>query len=284
METCKALAYAGCRVILCSRSVKAGEKAIQEEIVQPGHGGYTADASLIAVRALDLNSLASIKQFADEFNKNEKRLDFLVLNAGIMALPNAEYTDAGFERQIGVNHFGHFYLTQLVLPKLLASENTAGRVVVLSSSAHEMGKIDLNDLHYKNGRTYKGWPAYGQSKLANLLFAKELADRLENSPATAVAVHPGVIQTNLWRASLLNRVIGSVIGSKSIPQGAATTVWACVAPRAGTQGIRGAYLVDCAPGVANERGRDEDKSGRQGLWRVTEQQLQEAVAKAGLSE
>jgi retinol dehydrogenase-12 len=201
VETCKALAYAGARVILCSRSVKAGEQAVKDEIGQPGLGGYTADTSLITVKALDLNSLQSVKAFADEFNKTESRLDFIVCNAGIMALPSCEYTEAGFERQLGVNHFGHFYLVRLLLPKMLATDDTAGRIVVLSSSAHNMGKIDVNDLHYKNGRSYRAWQAYGQSKLANLLFAKELADRLaESSPnVTAVSVHPGVIQTNLWR-------------------------------------------------------------------------------------
>ncbi len=204
LETCKALAYAGAKVYLCSRSVKAGEQAVKDEIAQDGIGNYKADSSLVTVKALDLNSLQSIKQFSTEFLKAESRLDFLVLNAGIMALPSAEYTDSGFERQIGVNHFGHFYLTQLLLPKMLSTEDTAGRVVVLSSSAHEFGEIDVNDLHYnKGGRPYKGWPAYGQSKLANLLYAKELADRLENTKVTAVSVHPGVIQTNLWRYSPL---------------------------------------------------------------------------------
>lgn len=180
--------------------MKAGEDAVKQEIAQDGLGGYKADASLVVVKALDLNSLPSIKQFATEFLKSESRLDFLVLNAGIMALPQAEYTDAGFERQIGVNHFGHFYLTQLLLPKMLSTPDTAGRVVVLSSSAHEFGSFDFEDLHYKNGRPYKsGWPAYGQSKLANLLFAKELADRLEGTQISAVSVHPGVIHTALWK-------------------------------------------------------------------------------------
>ncbi len=199
LETVKALASAGARVILCSRSVSAGEKAIKEEIIQPGHGNYTVDASNIVVKALDLNSLQSIKTFADEFNRTEERLDFLVCNAGIMALPNLEHTDAGFEKQIGVNHYGHFYLTKLILDKMLASPDTAGRIVVLASSAHTMGMVDVKDLHYTKGRQYRAWEAYGQSKLANILFAKGLADRLKDSPATAVSVHPGVIQTNLWR-------------------------------------------------------------------------------------
>lgn len=172
---------------------------MQYEFTNNGYGGYKADTTDVVVKKLDLNSLASIKAFAMDFLATESRLDFLVLNAGIMALPNKEYTEDGFERQIGVNHFGHFYLTQLLKEKLLTTPDTAGRVVVLSSSAHNMGKIVPSDLHYTKGRTYKAWEAYGQSKLANMLFAKGLADRLKGTPATAVCIHPGVIHTNLWR-------------------------------------------------------------------------------------
>ncbi len=199
LETCKALAFAGARVILCSRSVDAGKKAVQDEIVKEGLGGYVVDASNVVVKQLDLNSLKSVKAFADDFLKTESRLDFLVLNAGIMALPNVEYTDAGFERQIGVNHFGHAYLTQLLLEKMLNDKTSAGRVVVLASTAHTMGKVICSDLHYNKGREYRGWEAYGQSKMANILFAKGLADELAGSHVTSVSVHPGVIQTNLWR-------------------------------------------------------------------------------------
>ena len=268
---------------MCSRNVQAGEKAIEEEISKPGLGGYAADASLITVKALDLNSLASIKEFADDFNNTESRLDYLVLNAGIMAPSYAEYTDAGFERQMGVNYFGHVYLTRLVLPKMQSTENTAGRVVILSSWAHTMGSIDLKDLHFKKGRSYLPFPSYGQSKLALLLYAKELAERLADTPITAVSVHPGIINTNLWNLSRLNRVVGSLIGSKTIPQGAATTVWACLAPQVGTPEMRGAYLADCGLGTPSTEGRDEKKTGRQSLWRVTEVQLDEALAKAGLN-
>ena len=184
---------------MCSRSVKAGETAVKKELEHDGHGGYTVDTSNVVVKALDLCSLASIKAFAEDFLATEKRLDFLVLNAGIMALPKKEYTDAGFEKQIGVNHFGHFYLVKLLQEKMASTPDTAGRIVALSSVAHNMGSVVPSDLHYKNGRTYAGWEAYGQSKLANLLFAKGLADRLKGTPMTAVSVHPGTIQTALWK-------------------------------------------------------------------------------------
>jgi NAD(P)-dependent dehydrogenase (short-subunit alcohol dehydrogenase family) len=179
--------------------VSAGEAAVKAELAQSGHGGYTVDTKNVVVKALDLNSLSSVKAFAQDFLATEKRLDFLVLNAGIMALPKHELTDAGFERQIGVNHFGHAYLVQLLQDKMLTTPDTSGRIVVLSSVAHDMGKVIPSDLHYTKGRPYKAWEAYGQSKLANLLYAKGLADKLKGTPATAVAVHPGVINTNLWR-------------------------------------------------------------------------------------
>jgi NAD(P)-dependent dehydrogenase (short-subunit alcohol dehydrogenase family) len=219
LETCKALALAGARVILCSRSVSAGETAVKDELAKAGHGGYTVDTSNVVVKALDLNSLASVKKFAQDFLATEDRLDFLVLNAGIMALPKLEYTDAGFEKQIGVNHFGHFYLVNLLKDKMLATPNTNGRIVVLSSVAHNMGSVVPADLHYKNGRTYSAWGGNGQSKMANLLFAKGLAERLKGTPLTAVSVHPGTIQTNLWKYVVLNfpSLLADFINLASLP-------------------------------------------------------------------
>ena len=157
LETCKALASAGARVILCSRSIAAGEAAVTQEIQKSGHGGYIVGPELssnIIVKQLDLASLPTIKAFAAEFFVTESRLDFLICNAGIMALPSLEFTEAGFEKQIGVNHFGHHYLTQLLLPLMLKNENSAGRIVVLSSSAHTMGSVRPTDLHYKNGEFF----------------------------------------------------------------------------------------------------------------------------------
>lgn len=282
LETCKALASAGAKVILCSRSIAAAQKAVEEEILQPGLGDYVATAGKVEVMALDLLSLQSIKAFAEDFLKREKRLDYLVLNAGIMALPHLEFTESGFEKQIGVNHFGHFYLTRLLLPLMTGDTTSEGRVVVLSSSAHTLGDVDVQDLHFQHGRKYRAWLAYGQSKLANLLFAKELADRTAGSHVTAVAVHPGVIQTNLWKQSLFNRLVGGLVKDKTIPQGAATTVFACVAPRIETPALRGAYLVDCGPQPPSAIGQDVDKTLRQALWKASEEQLDAALKKANL--
>lgn len=104
-----ALALAGARVILCSRSIAAGEKAIKDEIIVDGEGGYSVLSPIIVVKQLDLNSLKSVKTLAEDLLLNEERIDFLICNAGIMALPNLEFTEDGFEKQIGVNVFGHFY-------------------------------------------------------------------------------------------------------------------------------------------------------------------------------
>lgn len=107
LETCKALASAGAKVILCSRDIKVGYEAIQGEIQEKGHGGYVVrDTSNIFVKQLDLSSLASVKSFSEDILATEERIDFLVLNAGIMALPTRETTEVGFEKQLGVNHFG----------------------------------------------------------------------------------------------------------------------------------------------------------------------------------
>ena len=166
VETVKALASAKCKVILACRNVAAG-KAARENM----YTRYDID-----VEELDLNDLASVKAFADRV----ATVDLLVLNAGIMALNQKELTVDGFEKQIGVNHFGHAYLTRLLRPKLEARGTAAApsRVVVVASTAHgfaakEWTAQDL-DLDFKQVK-YSPWGAYGNSKLANILFAKALA-------------------------------------------------------------------------------------------------------------
>ena len=141
----------------------------------------------VEVRKLDLQDLASVRAFAEGVDG----VDVLINNAGIMAVPYAQTVD-GFESQIGTNHLGHFALTNLLLPKI------SDRVVTVSSMMHLLGVISLKDLNWKS-RPYLAWPAYGQSKLANLLFTKELQRRLDpaGSPLRAPAAHPGYSATNL---------------------------------------------------------------------------------------
>jgi NAD(P)-dependent dehydrogenase (short-subunit alcohol dehydrogenase family) len=173
--TARELARVGARTILAVRNPEKGNAAA---------AGMTGD---VEVRRLDLQDLASVRAFADGIDT----VDVLVNNAGIMAVPYAQTVD-GFESQIGTNHLGHFALTNLLLPKI------TDRVVTVSSMMHLLGYISLNDLNF-TARPYSAWLAYGQSKLANLLFTSELQRKLTaaGSPVRAVAAHPGYSATNL---------------------------------------------------------------------------------------
>jgi NAD(P)-dependent dehydrogenase (short-subunit alcohol dehydrogenase family) len=173
--TARELARAGARVILAVRSAEKGDTAAAR---------MTGD---VQVRRLDLQDLASVRRFADGID----RVDVLVNNAGIMATKHAVTVD-GFEGQIGTNHLGHFALTNLLLPRL------TDRVVTVSSLLHHIGYISLKDLNWQS-RRYSAWLAYGQSKLANLLFTSELQRRLEaaGSSVRALAAHPGWSHTDL---------------------------------------------------------------------------------------
>lgn len=280
LETCKALASAGCRVVMACRSVELGRDAVESEIKATGEGDYVVADPDVAVMELDLNDLLSVERFAAEVLEKEARIDFLVNNAGIMALKNLELTKQGFEKQIGVNHFGHFHLTNLLLPKMKA-QGTPCRVVTLSSVAHEsFGELDLNNLHYAAGRKYSAWDAYGQSKLANLLFTKGLHARvMGDTNISALAVHPGVIRTQLWReqASWFNSLLLPFLKDKTIPQGAATTIYACVAPD--LDGMRaGAYLSDCKVELPSAVARSQ--SNWEELWRVTDEEISGALEKS----
>jgi NAD(P)-dependent dehydrogenase (short-subunit alcohol dehydrogenase family) len=174
------------------------------------------------VRELDLSDLASIHAFADGWDGD---VDVLVNNAGVMATPETRTKD-GFELQIGTNHLGHFALTNLLLPRI------RDRVVTISSGAHRMGKIRLHDLNWEEG-DYQRWPAYGQSKLANLLFTMELQRRLTevDSDVRAVAAHPGWAATNLQQHTgswLQNTImqIGNKVIAQSDSAGALPTLYA----------------------------------------------------------
>jgi NAD(P)-dependent dehydrogenase (short-subunit alcohol dehydrogenase family) len=174
--TAAALAQAGAHVVLAVRDTERGERAAA------GMSGSTE------VRRLDLADLASVRAFASAWAGS---LDVLVNNAGVMAVPRGRTAD-GFETQLGTNHLGHYALTNLLL------RHITDRVVTVSSAAHRHGRIDLDDLNWEH-RRYRRWAAYGQSKLANLLFTLELDRRLveAGSPVRALAAHPGYAATNL---------------------------------------------------------------------------------------
>jgi NAD(P)-dependent dehydrogenase (short-subunit alcohol dehydrogenase family) len=175
LVTARELARVGAKVIVAVRNTDKGGAAAAQ---------MTGD---VEVHKLDLQDLASVREFADGVGS----VDVLVNNAGVMAVPYAQTAD-GFESQVGTNHLGHFALTNLLLPQI------TDRVVTVSSMAHRVGYISLKDLNWKS-RPYSAWLAYGQSKLANLLFTSELQRRLEaaGSPVKAHAAHPGYSHTNL---------------------------------------------------------------------------------------
>ncbi|KAK1132702.1 hypothetical protein K0M31_014084 [Melipona bicolor] len=145
-------------------------------------------------RPCDLASQKSIKDFVEQFKKEHKNLHILINNAGVMRCPKS-YTQEGIEMQFGVNHIGHFLLTNLLLDVLKVS--TPSRIVNISSSAHKRGKIKLDDLN--SDKNYEPGEAYAQSKLANILFTKELANKLKGTGVTVNAVHPGIVRTEIMR-------------------------------------------------------------------------------------
>jgi len=259
IETVRALASAGAAVTLCARDVVSGER-VAADLRATGIPGA------ISVQPLDLADLASVKAAAAALGELP-RIDLLILNACVMASPLMR-TKQGFEMQIGTNHVGHFALTTALLEKI-KGQGAPARIVAVSSTAHKMGGFDLTDLNWTR-RGYSSWGAYGASKLANILFVKGLAARLAGSQVSAYSLHPGVISTNLQRhmSGCLRSTFNGLFGvfMKSVPQGAATSVWAAVAPE--LEGASGAYLSDCA--VAKPIAKAEDAKAAEGLWAATE--------------
>lgn len=193
--TAQQLASQGATVIMGCRRTDEGEARASE--IREAHSG-----AKLEVIALDLGKLDSVRSFAESVLKSHDALTGLINNAGVMNTPHGKTAD-GFETQIGVNHLGHFLLTELLLPAL--KNGAPARVVNVSSCFHDQamgrdGVIDLDDLFFEK-RDYDGWTAYAQSKLANLLHAKALAKKLEGTNVTAVSVHPGWVRTNQVRGT-----------------------------------------------------------------------------------
>lgn len=196
-QTALMLARRGAEVVLACRSlVNAEGAAMTMREVYPDENLH-----ITAVEALDLADLNSVEAFAEEIHKRYSRLDILVNNAGVM-VPPLTRTRQGFELQFGVNHLGHFALTGRLMP--LLAQTPGARIVSLSSVAAWGGAIDFDDPNYER-RQYSKWGAYGASKLADQMFVQELARRLEaeGSEAIAVAAHPGISATNLFKNSTL---------------------------------------------------------------------------------
>ncbi len=256
-QTAKQLALQGADVILACRSVGEGEARAAEIRALMPH-------ARLEVRRLDLGDLTSVRAFADGILKDVDHLDALVNNAGVMNTPKGTTRD-GFETQIGVNHLGHFLLTQLLLDLLKSS--APSRIVNVSSCYHDVamgreGKIDLEDLNFER-RKYDGWEAYAQSKLANVLHARHLAKRLQGTGVTAVSVHPGWVRTKLMRHSLpiwmqnyVLRPMFRVFGMIEPWDGAQTSLHCILAPS----------VPEHAGAFFSQLGIYRDKSKNAGGW------------------
>jgi NAD(P)-dependent dehydrogenase (short-subunit alcohol dehydrogenase family) len=272
LEAARMLAAKGTEVVMACRSAAKAEMAA-------GTVRAAAPNAKVRVESLDLSNLASVRSFAERMNRELARLDLLVNNAGIMAVPRALTAD-GFEMQLGTNHLGHFALTGLLLGKLLATDSA--RVVTVSSGAHHFGKMDFDDL--MGERSYEKWRAYGQSKLANLLFFHELDRRFRRAGKSqkSVAAHPGYAATNLQyvgpelEGSKLGHFLMS-LGNSLIAQSAFMGALPTLRAATDTSAVSGSYYgpdgfreFRGSPVLVktSRRARNEDDARR--LWEISE--------------
>jgi NAD(P)-dependent dehydrogenase (short-subunit alcohol dehydrogenase family) len=277
LETALALARRGAKVLMASRNEAKLKDAVAQihERAVPGdeQGAPAPDLDPIV---LDLASLASIRQAADEVLAKHDRIDLLILNAGVMAVPEGT-TEDGFERQFGTNHLGHFALTGLVLPAMLAVDDS--RVVVVTSNARMVGRIDFSDLHSR--RHYGAWRAYSQSKLANLIFAETLDRRLRAAGALtiAVAAHPGYAATNLqagsnWLQTAYLKV-GNTLWAQSATAGAWPQLYAATMPGVSGGALYGPdqlFGLRGHPRLYSVESRALNPETGARLWEVSEQE------------
>jgi NAD(P)-dependent dehydrogenase (short-subunit alcohol dehydrogenase family) len=270
LSTARELARAGAAVILACRNPEKGVGAVEEIRSE-------LPEARVELVGLDLADLSSVRTVAEQFSEAQAPLDLLVNNAGVMA-PAYSKTVDGFESQFGTNHLGHFALTGLLMDALLKRPDP--RVVTVSSTAHRMGQINFDDLQSEKG--YKRWSAYGQSKLANLLFAFELDRRARDAsrPLRSMAAHPGYSATNLQFAgpsAMIERLtmrVTNVLVAQSADKGALPTLYAATEPDLpggsfiGPDGFQEARGY---PKVVKARSAAYDTEAAARLWEVSEE-------------
>ena len=253
-ETARALASHNAEVVITARSEAKGEAACEALRTETG-------SDRIDFGVLELGSLKSVRQFAKDFLEKHPQLNVLINNAGVMACPK-ELTEDGFEMQFGSNHLGHFLLGELLVPAL--KKGAPSRVVSLSSRGHIFAGVDFDDPNFEH-RPYQKWVSYGQAKTANALFATGFNQKHSQDGIEAFSVHPGVIATDLARH--MSEEDFELLGlrpaegkapttQKTVPQGAATSVWAATSPQLTGKG--GAYLEDASIALIND---DPSQSG-----------------------
>ncbi|MBY8825351.1 SDR family NAD(P)-dependent oxidoreductase [Sphingomonas colocasiae] len=283
VETARALAAHGAQVVGAARDLEKAGRATEVVRAQAANGGG------IELIQLDLASLASVRTAADALVADGRPFDVVIANAGVMACPKGETAD-GFETQFGTNHLGHFVLINRIASLL----RSGSRVVSLASAGHRFADVDLEDPNFER-TPYAEFVAYGRSKTANVLFAVEFDRRHKDRGIRAAAVHPGVIQTELARHMSeedLNRLIASIDETqpdgapaftwKSIPQGAATSLWAGIV--AAPEAVGGRYCEDCHVAEIVEgddirggvRGYAIDPDNARALWAKSEEMVGES--------
>ena len=285
LETVRGLRRAGCDVVLACRPGAKADGAFAQLLGKEGGG------TEVYLKDVDMGSLATIEALGAEMRGEGRAIDVLVNNAGVMATPEMLTAD-GFEYQLGINHLGHFKLTSELF-ELLAAD---ARIVNVSSTAHEGGRFNAGDPFFREPGSYAPWTAYGQSKLANVLFTYELVRRLPaGSQVTANALHPGFVATDLFKFSLpgegdlppaLRQAGEALVGAsgrllkalpgglaelrvKSPAEGAETSIH--VASSAECEGVTGKYFVGCKATPSNLRSYDLETAAA--LWEFSEQQV-----------
>jgi NAD(P)-dependent dehydrogenase (short-subunit alcohol dehydrogenase family) len=283
VETARVLVAHGAEVVGAARDLAKAEAATAE--IRKAAGGR------FSLVELDLASLASVRAGADRLLADGRPFDLVIANAGIMATPLFRTAD-GFEGQFGTNHLGHFVLVN----RIASLMKPGARLVSLSSVGHQFGDIDLDDANYER-RAYESVPAYGAAKTANALFAVEFDRRHRGRGVRAAAVHPGGIMTELARhmtPDSIQQMIATVAAEagpsasaaehsfKTVPQGAATTVWAAV--RAPAEEVGGRYCEDCHVAEVRARGTGRggvrayalDPARAKALWALSERLVGES--------
>lgn len=256
MATAAALADMGADVILLCRSEARGTAALEKLRETPERK--------LELILCDLGDFSSIHLCADRISVSYRKIDILVNNAGFISLDRQETAD-GLERQFGVNHIGHFLLTMRLLPLM----EQGGRIVNIASGAHKVGKIHFDDIHLKRG--YNVVKAYSQSKLANVLFTRELADRLKNRGITVNCCHPGAVATNMGvsRDTGFGKTVTGLLKPffQTPEEGASTAIF--LAADDSVADVTGEYFYRCR--IASSSGRSQDTELAQKLFRLSEE-------------
>ncbi|XP_041477447.1 retinol dehydrogenase 14-like isoform X1 [Lytechinus variegatus] len=256
--TVKLLAAKRARVVIACRNVEKGAATRDEIIAATGYAN-------ISVKKLDLSSLRSIRNFVNEFKQEEHRLDVLINNAGILAPARKTITEDGLELTYATNHFGPFLLTNLLLDFM--KQSGPGRIINVTSVVYAMGNIDFDNLCAE--RSYSSYTIYGHTKLANILFTRELSKRLEGTGITVNCLHPGTVRTSLLNYRPELKIISFIFGSlfwKDPEVGAQTSLYLAVSGE--VNGVTGQYFDNCRPVVPSAKARDDGVARK--LWEVSE--------------